>query len=263
MVRIRAIVFDVRRNADLSRRPGGRNLREVRARPRRQVARRIDHHRFSRGHEKLRAAHEGLHPQRRQRSLLGWKQVVKRSMHDNAFADPAAFEAFFEAVYLHYSKADAWGIYPEVLEVLEALRDHPVDLVVLSNWDARLHTVLDGSGLGEYLPKRFISAELGWEKPDPAIYRHVAEIMRLSPGSNAQHWRRPEERCRGPRKGRAGRRRRSNGPSAIFGRRFGRSPSVSSCLLVPRLCLGNGLAEAIPSPILAHRELNARDGISR
>jgi putative hydrolase of the HAD superfamily len=112
-----------------------------------------------------------------------WKQVVTRSMHENAFADPAAFDAFFEDVYLHFAKAEAWGIYPEVLEVLEALRDHPVDLVVLSNWDARLHTVLDGCGLGEYLNRRFISAELGWEKPDPAIYRHVAEILRLSPGS--------------------------------------------------------------------------------
>src|SRR5271156_3217624 len=105
-----------------------------------------------------------------------WKQVVARSLHENAFADPAAFDAFFEEVYLHFARPDAWGIYPEVLEVLEALRDHGVDLAVLSNWDARLHTVLDGSGLGEFLPNRFISSELGWEKPDPAIYRHVAEI---------------------------------------------------------------------------------------
>ena len=63
--------------------------------------------------------------------------------------------------------------------MFEDLRDREIDLCVLSNWDARLHAVLDGSGLGEYLSKRFISAELGWEKPDPAIYRHVSEILRL------------------------------------------------------------------------------------
>lgn len=112
-----------------------------------------------------------------------WKQVVRLSMPENAFGDSAAFDTFFEEVYLHYAKADAWGIYPEVMEVLEALRDHAVDLVVLSNWDARLHSVLDGSGLGEYLNTRFISAELGWEKPDPAIYRHVADVLRLQPKS--------------------------------------------------------------------------------
>jgi putative hydrolase of the HAD superfamily len=129
-----------------------------------------------------------------------WKQVVRRSMAENAFTDAAAFEAFFEEVYLYFAKPEAWGIYPEVLEVLEALRDHAVDLVVLSNWDARLHTVLDGSGLGEYLQHRFISAELGWEKPDPAIYRHVAEILRLSPSALLSVGDDPRNDVEGPKK---------------------------------------------------------------
>jgi len=129
-----------------------------------------------------------------------WKQVVSRSLLDRAFADPAAFDAFFEEVYLYFAKPEAWGIYPEALEVLEALRDHPVELVALSNWDARLHTVLDGSGLGEYIPKRFISAELGWEKPDPAIYRHVAEFLRLPPTSLLSVGDDPKNDVEGPRK---------------------------------------------------------------
>lgn len=112
-----------------------------------------------------------------------WKQIVKRSLPEHAFVESTAFDAFFEELYLHFAKPEAWGVYPEVLEVLEALRDHDVDLVVLSNWDNRLHAVLDGSGLGEYLPNRFISAELGWEKPDVAIYRHVADVLRLQPGA--------------------------------------------------------------------------------
>ena len=129
-----------------------------------------------------------------------WKQVVARSLPENAFAEPAAFEAFFEEVYLHFAKAEAWGIYPEALEVLKALSDYGVELVALSNWDARLHTVLDGSGLGEYLPKRFISAELGWEKPDPAIYRHVAEILRQPPTALMSVGDDPRNDVEGPRK---------------------------------------------------------------
>jgi putative hydrolase of the HAD superfamily len=112
-----------------------------------------------------------------------WKQVVRRSLPENTFRDAVVFDLFFEEVYLHYSKPEAWEIYPEVLEVLEALRDYPVDLCVLTNWDARLHSVLDGHGLGEYLAHRFISAELGWEKPDLAIYRHVADVLRVQPGA--------------------------------------------------------------------------------
>jgi putative hydrolase of the HAD superfamily len=129
-----------------------------------------------------------------------WKQVVTRSLADQAFADPAAFETFFEEVYLHYAKPEAWGIYPEVPEVLKALRDHGVDLAVLSNWDARLHAVLDGNGLGEFLSQRFISAELGWEKPDAAIYRHVAEILRLSPSALLSVGDDPRNDVEGPRK---------------------------------------------------------------
>jgi putative hydrolase of the HAD superfamily len=131
---------------------------------------------------------------------MWWKQVVTRSMHDKAFTDPAAFEAFFEEVYLHYAKPEAWGIYPEVMEVLEALRDHGVDMVVLSNWDARLHKVLDGLGLGEYMGQRFISAELGWEKPDPAIYRHVAEILRIPPTGLLSVGDDPRNDVEGPKK---------------------------------------------------------------
>lgn len=129
-----------------------------------------------------------------------WKQVVRRSLPEGAFADAAAFDAFFEEVYLYFARPEAWGIYPEVMEVLEALRDYDVELAVLSNWDARLHAVLDGSGLGEYLPTRFISAELGWEKPEPAIYRHVADVMRIQPKALLSAGDDPRNDIEGPRK---------------------------------------------------------------
>jgi putative hydrolase of the HAD superfamily len=112
-----------------------------------------------------------------------WKLVVRRSLPEGVFADAKVFDEFFEAVYLYYAQPEAWEVYPEVAEVLEALRDYPVDLVVLSNWDNRVHPVLDGHGLGEYLPRRFISSELGWEKPDPAIYRHVSDVLKFPPQS--------------------------------------------------------------------------------
>jgi len=110
-----------------------------------------------------------------------WKKVVRASLPETAFPEKKAFETFFEEVYLYFAKPEAWGVYPEVPDMLEALRDYPVDLAVLSNWDARLHSVLDGHGLGEYFGRRFISAELGWEKPDCAIFRHVAEALQYPP----------------------------------------------------------------------------------
>lgn len=130
---------------------------------------------------------------------IWWKQVVRRSLPEDAFQSEA-FETFFEAVYLHFARPGAWEIYPEVLEVLEVLRDYPVELAVLSNWDGRLHAVLDGIGLGEFLPRRFISAELGWEKPDPAIYRHVTESLRLQSGSVLSVGDDPKNDVEGPKR---------------------------------------------------------------
>jgi putative hydrolase of the HAD superfamily len=112
-----------------------------------------------------------------------WKEVVKSSLSAPSFLASERFEVFFEEVYLYYAKPEAWEVFPEVPEVFEALRDYPIDLGILSNWDARLHSVLDGHGLGEFLSHRFISSELGWEKPDPAIYRHVAEALGAAPKS--------------------------------------------------------------------------------
>jgi putative hydrolase of the HAD superfamily len=112
-----------------------------------------------------------------------WKQVVKHSLPGDAFARESDFDQFFEEVYLYYARPEAWELFPEVVEVLHNLRDFPVELVAMSNWDGRLHPVLDGCELGEFFSHRFISTELGWEKPDTAIYRHVAESLNLPPHS--------------------------------------------------------------------------------
>src|SRR5271170_6061112 len=62
-----------------------------------------------------------------------WKQVVRHSLPAEAFPEAPVFEILFEQVYVYYSKPEAWGVYPEVMEVFEALRDRGVELAVLSN----------------------------------------------------------------------------------------------------------------------------------
>ncbi len=78
---------------------------------------------------------------------IGWKKVVRHSLTTDAFPKADAFDKFFEVDYLYFAKPEAWGAYPEVPEVMEDLRYRWVDLGALSNWDGRLHAVLDGHGL--------------------------------------------------------------------------------------------------------------------
>ena len=183
MPKVRAIVFDAGGTLICPADRSGETYAEFAQRHGVKLAAEATDDRFLQGVQGLLAAREERGAERRRRPRVVEAGRAPLAAGGRLHRAPKVFDEFFEAVYLYFAKPEAWEVYPEVLEVLEALRDYPVDLVVLSNWDARLHSVLDGHGLGEYLPRRFISTELGWEKPDPAIYRHVAERLELPPGS--------------------------------------------------------------------------------
>lgn len=110
-----------------------------------------------------------------------WREMVARALADHDFIRTPEFDDYFAEVYQYYAQPEAWCVYPEVREVLEDLQTRGHSLVLLSNWDARLHPVLEGHGLGGFFAYRFISAELGWEKPDSAIYEYVSKVVLREP----------------------------------------------------------------------------------
>ena len=87
-------------------------------------------------------------------------------------------DAFFEAAYAHFAEAGVWELYPEVIEVLEALRPR-FQLAVVSNFDGRLRMILEHLGVSKFFSHVFLSSELGADKPDPEIFRRALEIIHL------------------------------------------------------------------------------------
>src|SRR5262249_38620659 len=85
---------------------------------------------------------------------------------------------FFEVAYEHFAEAGVWKLYPEVVEVLQQLRNR-FQLEVISNFDGRLRLVLQHLGISKYFADIFISSELGADKPDPEIFRRAITIMHL------------------------------------------------------------------------------------
>ena len=69
----------------------------------------------------------------------------------------------------------AVGVYPEVFEVLQALRAQGLIMGVLSNWDIRLGPLLERLGLMPYLDHVILSAVVGWEKPHRRIFESAIE----------------------------------------------------------------------------------------
>jgi len=110
-----------------------------------------------------------------------WRELVDRVIDQVA---PATSEldrdTFFEVAYSHFAEAGVWELYPDVLEVLEALRSR-FDLAVVSNFDGRLRMILEHLGVSQFFSHVFLSSELGADKPDSEIFRRALQLSRARP----------------------------------------------------------------------------------
>ena len=109
-----------------------------------------------------------------------WRELVGR-MFDQVSRSLSEFDRdnFFEIAYEHFAEAGVWKLYPEVIDVLEQLRER-FQLAVISNFDGRLRFILQNLGISKYFAHVFISSELGADKPDPEIFRRALKLMHLN-----------------------------------------------------------------------------------
>jgi putative hydrolase of the HAD superfamily len=110
------------------------------------------------------------------RELRRWQGIVAEVLDD--VTDPAAC---FAELYRHFSLPGAWQCEPEAGPVLQALAARGCRLGVASNYDRRLHPVLEG--IPELRPLRdvLISSEVGWRKPAPGFFAALAERAGFPP----------------------------------------------------------------------------------
>jgi putative hydrolase of the HAD superfamily len=82
---------------------------------------------------------------------------------------PALRAALFE----HFARGSTWRVLPGVREAVTLLRARGLPLYACSNFDGRVHRILDEIGL--HLDHIFTSAEVGAAKPDPRMLLLAAE----------------------------------------------------------------------------------------
>jgi len=110
-----------------------------------------------------------------------WKSLTEKVL-DSCAEVPPDFDrnSWFDVTYHHYARPDAWVLYDDVLPVLEYLH-RSYRLAVISDFDGRLRPVLEGLGLMPFFEHVIISSEVGSDKPDPGIYQHAVQQMRVKP----------------------------------------------------------------------------------
>jgi REG-2-like HAD superfamily hydrolase len=79
-------------------------------------------------------------------------------------------EDLLEELVVHFHRQESWRLYPEVLEVLVALRERGLKLLVVSNWDSTLPALLDRLDLTRHFDGVVVSAIVGASKPAREIF---------------------------------------------------------------------------------------------
>src|SRR5205814_6703099 len=87
---------------------------------------------------------------------------------------------FFEIAYEHFAEAGVWGLYPEVVEILDKLQPR-FQLAVISNFDGRLRFILEHLGISKFFAQVFISSEIGADKPDQELFHRAVKFVDLNP----------------------------------------------------------------------------------
>jgi putative hydrolase of the HAD superfamily len=103
-----------------------------------------------------------------------WHALVAETFRPLGMPHP--FDVFFNELYSLFANPDVWRVYPEVFEVLQALKARDLILGVLSNWDIRLGPLLEELGLMPYFDYVILSAVVGWEKPHRRIFEAALEL---------------------------------------------------------------------------------------
>jgi putative hydrolase of the HAD superfamily len=118
----------------------------------------------------------GLHTSE-EREIARWRAIVLEVLDD--VPDP---EACFQELYAHFARPDAWRCTAGTKEVLHALSARGHVLGLASNFDRRLHYLVEALPPLRSIRHLVISSEIGWRKPAANFY---AEMCRQA-GSPAQ-----------------------------------------------------------------------------
>jgi putative hydrolase of the HAD superfamily len=97
-----------------------------------------------------------------------WKDIVHRVFTEVGMVEN--FDRFFDQVYDTFRNSQGWVLFPETREVLKELKTAGCKLGVVSNFDARIYSVMESLSILEFFDAITTSSEAGFCKPDRQIF---------------------------------------------------------------------------------------------
>jgi putative hydrolase of the HAD superfamily len=90
-------------------------------------------------------------------------------------------QALFESLWNHFADAKNWAVIEAARQEIDAARDAGLIVGVASNFDARLHRLLDAMPQLGITGNVFVSSELGHRKPGREFFRAIENELGLAP----------------------------------------------------------------------------------
>ena len=100
-----------------------------------------------------------------------WRSVLNNILKEDYT------EEIFDALWGSMGHGDRWKTKPKLRRTLQGLKDIGFRLVVVSNWDNRLHRILSDLNIDDYFDHVFISTELGAEKPSEDVFNRALQEL--------------------------------------------------------------------------------------
>jgi putative hydrolase of the HAD superfamily len=111
-----------------------------------------------------------------------WRELVAKTFaHATGAPLPNdVLHPLFEELYHHFAQPGVWTLFDDALPALELLRPNH-RLFVLSNFDRRLVTILDGLGVTAFFDQIILSSEVGASKPHPRMFAYALRAANVPP----------------------------------------------------------------------------------
>ncbi len=101
-----------------------------------------------------------------------WLKIAQQTfMKTDVLQQFANFSDFFNTLYDHFATVQPWFIYSDVIPALTFWQRQGIRLGVISNFDSRLMTVLQGLKIAHFFESITLSSYAGVAKPNPQIFQ--------------------------------------------------------------------------------------------
>lgn len=105
-------------------------------------------------------------------SRSAWATLVRRVLTDLVPVD--SMSRVFDRLWIRFAEADAWHVFPDVAPCLAGLARSGIRMAVVSNWDERLHPLLEAVNLAGAFEFILPSVEGPAPKPDVRLFQLAA-----------------------------------------------------------------------------------------